>query len=1324
VVNGQYGTLTINANGDYSYLRTTALGGVSDTFTYTLTDRDGDTATATLSIAIQDNFPAAGTVNVLLDDDALAGGNAGALAVGDDVDSQNASGTLPGSGGDGALSFSLALTGAPSGFTYVDGPGESILVQQGGITVLTVTITNTATGAYTVVQNAPIMHDTLNGFAGDNTENNQAFAITYNVTDADGDVAVPAGTININVDDDTPTINVTQGVETGVLVQTQDADTIGLATDTATSTANFGGVFGLTQSVGADGGAAASLSFTLGIASVGVDSGLDQGGANIYLYVIGGKVVGSTSATQGGVLAGNTVFDVGVSGTGVVTLTQYSQIDHPLVSDPTPSGTPFADHIVSMVDSLVTLTASATITDNDGDTASDSETINIGANLQFADDGPTAAVGTTGQTLTVDETAGLQANDVVGPLAVFAGVTNQGVDPNMAAQFATNANAIVNSAGTVFGADGAGTAVFSLNVSAAGVDSGLNTTDGHDILLFKEGNLIVGRVSGGTDDGKAAFALSIDSTGHVSMVEYLSIQHPNAANPDDSVSIANGAVLAVVTATDADGDTSTASTAIGSLVSFRDDGPTLGVIQNQQTDNNPATTPAVGTLHFVAGADDAGAAMTITANVAGIKSGGFTLVTQQSGNVLTAYQDTNGDGIHQIGESTAVFTITVNPSAGTSGQYVFDLMAPLTPTVTTVAIGGSSSFGSGPTVQGQVLDDSGGAHLAVVSGYIVGGTFNEATWLATGSVGATSNLTASGVNGSTAGWGVTNNNFEGTTEFFTWDFGSQPLANPDGAGGYVPPAGVTLPDISVATFEMIHYGAADDITYVVHFTDGTFDSGHIPAASMGAFWTYTAPAGKFLADIQMLASGAGSGKVDLSSVGVQNSTLDVTIPATVQLSDADGDLTTVGTFSIHVKTGLSPLAPSAPVVLDLNGDGVHFIATDAGVGYDYGSGLVATAWASASDGILVRDANGDGTVTNASEFVFGGNGVTDLQALAAQYGSTLDAGDAAFADFAVWQDANSNGVVDAGEFNSLLALGITSVSLSTDNQSYVAANGDVLVAGTGTFTWADGSVGTLADAAFTTSARTTTAEQLLAGTSATSNAALIAAIAAAGLEAAPAMAQPADSPLVLNEVANDLAAAGSGGLHNAIVSREIDHSVADQSNGTADQQASPADASSHTAPSTSGAEQGGLDTAARAESAPTELLAGTDAPASNEPAAVHADAMPSAEQLGGLVAKGIDLGQANHGSDGAGAHHAVADIGQVLADALAGGADHGPSIDAVLDAAAQINGGADGAGSESSPVLADAPMWHGDAGAGFTALHAALSMDAMATHPDAVQAAA
>src|SRR4029077_9157641 len=113
-----------------------------------------------------------------------------------------------------------------------------------------------------------------------------------------------------------------------------------------------------------------------------------------------------------------------------------------------------------------------------------------------------------------------------------------------------------------------------------------------------------------------------------------------------------------------------------------------------------------------------------------------------------------------------------------------------------------------------------------------------------------------------------------------------------------------------------------------------------------------------------------------------------------------------------------------PVVLDLDGHGLQFLGTDAGVRYDYnGDGTKeATAWVGPNDGILVHDGNGNGTVDGASEFVFGHDGLTDMQALAAQYGTALDANDADYAKFGVWQDANSNGVVDPGEFHTLAQL--------------------------------------------------------------------------------------------------------------------------------------------------------------------------------------------------------------------------------------------------------------------------------------------------------------
>ncbi|HHZ4598360.1 TPA: DUF5801 repeats-in-toxin domain-containing protein, partial [Legionella pneumophila] len=215
--------------------------------------------------------------------------------------------------------------------------------------------------------------------------------------DGDGDTATASASIdlggNVRFADDGPSVAVNVGNEAGILLTTQDADTIGTATDAAVTSANFGNVFSNTPNYGADGAGSTVMSYSLGlIAASGADSGLDSNGSNIYLYDISGTIVGSTSATQAGVNAGNTVFDLSVDGAGVVTLRQYAEIDHPIADDPSASGAPFDDQLAVLGNNLVSLTATALTTDGDGDTATASERIDLGGNVRFADDGPSVTM--------------------------------------------------------------------------------------------------------------------------------------------------------------------------------------------------------------------------------------------------------------------------------------------------------------------------------------------------------------------------------------------------------------------------------------------------------------------------------------------------------------------------------------------------------------------------------------------------------------------------------------------------------------------------------------------------------------------------------------------------------------------------------------------------------------------------------------------------------------------------------------------------------------------------------------------------------------------
>lgn len=156
------------------------------------------------------------------------------------------SGTAAGQFGADGGSLSLTAAGAPAGFTY-EVSGNTLLVKTspGGTTVMTVTLDDPLTGAYTVKQNAPIPHapgtDTLQ------------FVFSLAVTDGDLDGAI--STITLNVDDTVPVTGANPAVQLD-----DDALTNGNPGgigDVNPDTANTTGT--LNFSFGADGGSIAFL---------------------------------------------------------------------------------------------------------------------------------------------------------------------------------------------------------------------------------------------------------------------------------------------------------------------------------------------------------------------------------------------------------------------------------------------------------------------------------------------------------------------------------------------------------------------------------------------------------------------------------------------------------------------------------------------------------------------------------------------------------------------------------------------------------------------------------------------------------------------------------------------------------------------------------------------------------------------------------------------------------------------------------------------------------------------------------------------------------
>ena len=514
------------------------------------------------------------------------------------------------------------ITGSTSGTAAGVNPGN---------TVFTLSVDG-ASGAVTLTQSENIDHSLTqtSNFPTDvqslaaNLVDLTAVATT---TDHEGDSAVSAPAVfdvgsHVSFGDDGPKpatltpVGLAQtlltfdgGLAGGNFVGTPNgADTNG---SPVIATESFSGAFALTNATqfGADGGGTTTVAYALGLHGNpvgGVASGLFHAGLSIVLYNIGGVITGSTSGTAAGVNPGNTVFTLSVDGaSGAVTLTQSENIDHSLTQTSN-----FPTDVQSLAANLVDLTAVATTTDHEGDSAVSAPAVfDVGSHVSFGDDGPKPAtltpVGLAQTLLTFD--GGLAGGNFVG--------TPNGADTNGSPVIATEsfsgAFALTNA--TQFGADGGGTTTVAYALGlhgnpVGGVASGLFHA-GLSIVLYNIGGVITGSTSGtaaGVNPGNTVFTLSVDgASGAVTLTQSENIDHSltQTSNfPTDVQSLAANLVdlTAVATTTDHEGDSAVSAPAVfdvGSHVSFGDDGPksatlTAGADWRRRCSRSTAALPA------------------------------------------------------------------------------------------------------------------------------------------------------------------------------------------------------------------------------------------------------------------------------------------------------------------------------------------------------------------------------------------------------------------------------------------------------------------------------------------------------------------------------------------------------------------------------------------------------------------------------------------------------------------------------------------------------------------------------------------------------------
>lgn len=747
-------------------------------------------------------------------------------------------------------------------------------------------------------------------------------------------------------------------------------------------------------------------------------------------------VITSNGNSYVGTAGGKTIFTFQLEDNGDYTFTQFDSLDHA-------DGTNDND--------TLTINFGIKTTDGDGDTTNSSVSVKI------ADDGPVVL----SQIIpTLDET-NLGSTGLTHVGRFFADI---GQDENPTGAYSTSGQFAV------------GGSVNGTNLKAGGFPVIITSTStGYT----------------GTANGVVVFKLNIDpNTGSYGYQQFAAIDHADGNNPNDSITLNFG-----IKVQDFDGDTANGFITINVL----DDAP-IANDDGIKILYGGATLTGDVTDNDQIGADEPGAVTKVLFNNVyyNVPATGELTINGTYGVLKIDAHGVYSYEAKQNTKGTDVFSYTLSDRDGDTSQAaikfkVDDLKPP------TVLVNNG--------VDDVCVKEDGQIAVPVKASY-VGGDGDEVLTLTLTGVPSNWTITA-------PGWAKVGNNFVITLpagqQNYTGNVTFKPPANSDAdLNGLKVTASLHDPDsdqtvTSFDDFKVITDAVSDGVNLAVSSsialrngkTKSALDLG-ISLNDRDGSETVTKIVLEYKGDRDNHFMDFNKGtKIapNKYEITVVNGDVDAAIKGlelTVNVGGRIGKIFNSGKLHVTVYSGENNLsgmekdytdnqsvttkiinfyARYSPLVLDLDGDGVELTSIyDANVQFDINNDgeKDQVGWVDKDDGLLAIDLNNDGVINNQAE-LFGDTATVDHGfANLSQYDSNqdgiIDANDERFGDLLIWQDANSDGVSDAGELRNLTDVGIKSINLNATETDYEINN--QWISHESTFTRTDGSTATIVDAWF------------------------------------------------------------------------------------------------------------------------------------------------------------------------------------------------------------------------------------------------------------------